>query len=81
MATGKNNNQRQIVHVPKHLRISFCLKEHTWLRVCIVQGVLLCNNWPILLNSASGIESGHQVQLQGKYIITANIERGWKKRA
>ena len=42
--------------------------------------VSIYDNPKMLLNSASGIESEHQVSSQDRYIVTTNIESSRKKR-
>lgn len=60
MATEK----KQIVHIPKRLWISFCLKELLGWEYALCEGHCSMVMMMFLLNSASGIESGHQVQSQ-----------------
>lgn len=51
-----------------------CLKEHAWSRVCAVDVVSIYYSLKMMLNSASGIESGHQAKSQDRDIIPTNIE-------
>lgn len=57
-----------------------CLKEHAWSRVCAVDVVSIYYSLKMMLNSASGIESGHQAKSQDRDIIPTNIESSWKER-
>lgn len=57
------HSREQTAHAP-NLWISLWFKDHTWSREGAVDVVSIYDNPKMLLNSASGIESGHQVSSQ-----------------